>query len=160
MTFPHERTTPSRVDPPSWHEESLRHWDVERAQTNGRDMIQSAFPIITTSQLGSLIEFYVDRLGGRVTYQFPKGTTPVYVGVELGSSALGISQEEGLSYEGRQRFSLWIYVDSVDETVDALRGSGTPIVAEPEDQPWGERIARVSDPDGNEVIIGVTPGDD
>jgi uncharacterized glyoxalase superfamily protein PhnB len=25
---------------------------------------------------------------------------------------------------------------------------------EPADQPWGERVARVLDPDGNEVIIG------
>jgi lactoylglutathione lyase len=28
------------------------------------------------------------------------------------------------------------------------------IVEEPADQPWGERVARVLDPDGNAVLIG------
>jgi lactoylglutathione lyase len=28
------------------------------------------------------------------------------------------------------------------------------ILAAPADQPWGERIARVLDPDGNVVIVG------
>jgi lactoylglutathione lyase len=28
-----------------------------------------------------------------------------------------------------------------------------PIVEEPTDQPWGERMATVLDPDGNRVIV-------
>jgi lactoylglutathione lyase len=28
------------------------------------------------------------------------------------------------------------------------------ITEEPVDQPWGERVARALDPDGNEIIIG------
>ena len=28
------------------------------------------------------------------------------------------------------------------------------VLEEPADQPWGERVARVSDPDGNTVIVG------
>jgi lactoylglutathione lyase len=28
------------------------------------------------------------------------------------------------------------------------------VTEEPADQPWGERVARVLDPDGNEVIVG------
>jgi lactoylglutathione lyase len=28
------------------------------------------------------------------------------------------------------------------------------VVEEPADQPWGERVARVLDPDGNVVLIG------
>jgi lactoylglutathione lyase len=30
----------------------------------------------------------------------------------------------------------------------------TTIVEDPADRPWGERVARVLDPDGNEVLIG------
>lgn len=117
-------------------------------------MIRSAFPIVTTSHMASLVEFYVDTLGGRITYQFPPGTTPQYVNIELGTSILGIGHDAEIGYEGRQRFSLWIYVDSCDEAVEEVRRSGASITAEPEDQPWGERIARVSDPDGNEIVIG------
>ena len=28
-----------------------------------------------------------------------------------------------------------------------------PVLAEPEDMPWGERMAYVSDPDGNPVAL-------
>jgi lactoylglutathione lyase len=49
---------------------------------------------------------------------------------------------------------MWVYADDCDAAVDRLRAGGVRVLQEPEDQPWGERIARVHDPDGNEVIIG------
>ena len=39
-------------------------------------------------------------------------------------------------------------------SIERLREAGVEIVEEPADQPWGERVARVHDPDGNLVIIG------
>jgi lactoylglutathione lyase len=39
-----------------------------------------------------------------------------------------------------------------------LRGAGVPVVAEPADQPWGERVASVRDPDGYTVHIGAPAG--
>ena len=50
--------------------------------------------------------------------------------------------------------SYWVYVDDVDATLEALRASGATVVAEPEDQPWGERVARTRDPEGNLVYLG------
>lgn len=50
--------------------------------------------------------------------------------------------------------SLWPYKDDCDAAVARLREAGVAISEEPADQPWGERVARVLDPDGNEVIIG------
>jgi lactoylglutathione lyase len=35
-----------------------------------------------------------------------------------------------------------------------MRGAGVAILEEPVDQPWGERVARVTDPDGDHVIVG------
>jgi predicted enzyme related to lactoylglutathione lyase len=46
------------------------------------------------------------------------------------------------------------YADSCDEAVERLRAAGATVTEEPADQPWGERVARVLDPDGNEVIVG------
>ncbi|MFD0745041.1 VOC family protein [Phytohabitans flavus] len=37
--------------------------------------------------------------------------------------------------------------------MDKLRAAGVKVLAEPTDQPWGERMATVADPDGNRVII-------
>ena len=34
------------------------------------------------------------------------------------------------------------------------------ILAEPADQPWGERVSHRADPDGNTVMIGQRPPDE
>ena len=34
-----------------------------------------------------------------------------------------------------------------------LRAAGVPVLLEPADQPWGERLAYVEDPEGNPVMI-------
>jgi lactoylglutathione lyase len=53
--------------------------------------------------------------------------------------------------------SIWLYTDDVDAAVSDLRSAGVPVVAEPADQPWGERVASVADPDGYVVHIGAKP---
>lgn len=58
------------------------------------------------------------------------------------------------------RFGLWVYADDCDAAVERLRTAGVEIVEEPADQPWGERVARVLDPDGNLVIVGQRVADD
>jgi uncharacterized glyoxalase superfamily protein PhnB len=47
-----------------------------------------------------------------------------------------------------------VYADDCDAAVDRLRAAGVSVLEPPEDQPWGERVAKVLDPDGNVVIIG------
>jgi lactoylglutathione lyase len=43
---------------------------------------------------------------------------------------------------------------STAATLAGLRAAGVPVVGEPEDQPWGEGVARVRDPDGRLVYLG------
>jgi len=113
------------------------------------------FPILTTRDLGGLLGFYRDLLGFTVTYEFPgPDGEPGYVGLELGTSHLGIGRDPGLKDAPSSRFALWAYVDDCDATVERMRAAGVAVVDEPADQPWGERIARVLDPDGNTVILG------
>jgi lactoylglutathione lyase len=120
-------------------------------------MASELFPIISTPDLDRALAFYRDALGGRVAYEFrdPESGAVAYVGLDIGRSHLGIGVSNDPVAEGTARtISLWVYVDDCDATVGRLRDAGTPIVEEPVDQPWGERVARVHDPDGNEVIIG------
>ena len=113
------------------------------------------FPILTTRDLQAALGFYRDLLGFTVTYEFPgPDGQPAYAGLELGTSHLGIGRDPELTDPPSERFSLWLYVEDCDAEVERLRAAEVPIVAEPEDQPWGERVARVLDPDGNLVIIG------
>ncbi len=117
-------------------------------------MITSAFPIITTPDLERALGFYCDLLGGVVSFAFPSEGAPAYVGVDLGASHLGIGHDPAVDGGGEQRSALWLYTSDCDAVVEAVRAAGGTVVEEPADQPWGERIARVADPDGNRIIVG------
>ena len=120
-----------------------------------QDMFDDAFPIIHTPDLERALGFYRDLLGGVVEYAFPADGEPGYVSLRIGTAHVGIGRVPDLAVdEAGQRFALWVYAESCDDAVERLRGGGAPVTQEPEDQPWGERIARVRDPDGNEVIVG------
>jgi lactoylglutathione lyase len=118
-------------------------------------MFTTIFPIITTADLGAALRFYRDLLGATVDYEFPgPDGKPGYVGLELGTAHLGIGRDPEMTVPASPRFQLWVYADDCDAAVERLRAGGVTIVDEPADQPWGERVARVLDPDGNLVLIG------
>ncbi len=121
-------------------------------------MFTSAFPILSTPNLERALGFYRDLLDGKVSYRFPPEGDPAFVTIRIGSSELGIGHDPAAREgPGGQRTAMWVDADDCDAAVDRLRAGGVPVLQEPEDQPWGERIARVHDPDGNEVIIGSRP---
>jgi catechol 2,3-dioxygenase-like lactoylglutathione lyase family enzyme len=70
----------------------------------------------------------------------------LWFGPSIGIGAGGAADDD--------RFGFWVYVENVDTALALLTAAGAPIVAEPEDQPWGERVARTRDPDGNLVYLG------
>ena len=123
-------------------------------------MFVSAFPIISTPDLARALGFYRDLLDGVVAYQFPPDGDPDFVSLDIGTSHLGLGHDPSRPPDGRGRpFALWVYADDCDAAVERLRAAGVRIVEEPVDQPWGERVAHVEDPDGNTVIIGARQAD-
>jgi lactoylglutathione lyase len=72
--------------------------------------------------------------------------------VGLGPFELGLTAVEEVEPPGR--VALWLYCDDVDAEIEGLRKAGVEITREPEDMEWGERMATVLDPDGNEVYLG------
>ena len=115
-------------------------------------MNERAFPIIGVENVEVTRAFY-EALGFRQTYRFPADGEPVYVTMSRGDSSIGIGAETAVDAD---RFGFWVYVDDVDATLERLRASGAQVVSEPEDQPWGERVARVRDPGGHLVYLGAT----
>jgi lactoylglutathione lyase len=51
------------------------------------------------------------------------------------------------------RFEMFVSVDDVDQTLAALRGDDVQVLKAPEDMFWGERLAWITDPDGNAVAL-------
>ncbi|TDD52245.1 VOC family protein [Saccharopolyspora elongata] len=115
-------------------------------------MFREAFPILSTPDLGRAMRFYCDVLGFESQYRFPTEGEPEFVTLRLESLKLGL----GANPEVRpgRHFALWLYTDDVDEAVGRLRAAGVPILREPQDMPWGERIATAADPDDNQIHLG------
>lgn len=119
----------------------------------------SPFPILAASDLARSAAVY-ERLGFVETYRYPSEGKPEFVALELDGASLGIAEiaepihrrplEATSGYRG---FELCVYTTDVDAAVEALRAGGVPVLAEPADQPWGERLAYVEDPDGNPVHL-------
>lgn len=117
------------------------------------------FPMLSAGDVPASIAFYRDLLGGFVVFRFPEDD-PVFVTLALGESELGIGGVSDAPLHGQpqrpaggHRVELCVYVDDVDDMVGAARAAGAPVLLEPTDQPWGERIAYIADPDGNLVML-------
>lgn len=118
---------------------------------------RDAFPILQVSDLRRSLGFYRDLLGFEVTYCFPDASEPQFVSLTLdggGKLALGPSADPVQSAST----AIWLYTDDVDAAVARLQEAGVRVVAEPADQPWGERVASVADPDDFVVHIGAPSG--
>ncbi len=113
---------------------------------------RDAFPILLVSDLQRSLGFYRDLLGFEVAYCFPSESEPQFVSlaIEGGKLGLGTAQEQVQSAST----AIWLYTDDVDDAVARLRDAGVLVVAEPADQPWGERVASVADPDAFIIHIG------
>src|SRR3954469_17617622 len=116
------------------------------------------FPMLSAEDFAATVSFYT-ALGGIEAYRFPEAE-PVFVTLRIGDSELGIGAMRGAPLHGRaqrpatgHRIELCVEVDDVDATVAQARARGVPVVLEPADQPWGERVAYLADPDGNLVLL-------
>jgi lactoylglutathione lyase len=121
-------------------------------------MTSRAFPVVYARQVAATVRFY-ELLGFRLHFQFPPDGEPGYVGLRRDEDEVGVVAADwprdryGATIADGVRFELFVYVDDVDATVEALRAQGVAILREPEDMPWGERLGYVADPDGNPVAL-------
>jgi lactoylglutathione lyase len=119
-----------------------------------------AFPFVYASDVERAAQFW-ERLGFRRHVQLPEGGEPEYVGLRRGApgAELAISNGQwatdryGLSMGDGPRFEMYLYVADLDGMLGQLAEAGAPILHEPEDMPWGERIATVADTEGNPVAL-------
>jgi uncharacterized glyoxalase superfamily protein PhnB len=120
-------------------------------------MIESAFPILEVRDLPRALAFYRDTLGAELVYRFPDSGEPAYVSLRAGSSSLGIGLAEDAAPGVPSNLLLWFYVDDVDRVTREVAAAGATVLEEPMDQPWGERVAFVSDPFGTRLRLAAMP---
>lgn len=124
-------------------------------------MTERAFPLIFARRLAAAADFYA-QLGFIEHIRHPATGEPAFLGLRRGHAEIGLVP---LSWPHQQYgrvksdtangsgFEMFVFVDDVDAAVGRLRSRGTPVLREPADAPWGERIAHVADPDDNLVAL-------
>ncbi len=93
---------------------------------------------------------FVGFAGGFGIWQFTTpGGTPV--GVPLGGNG---GTARPLNPDGPGTRQLYFESDEPDALWAHLRQAGVPVIQPVQEQPWGQRVFRVCDPDGHIVEVG------
>jgi lactoylglutathione lyase len=126
-----------------------------------------AFPVVYATDVTATARFW-ERLGFTRIVELPAGGEPGYVGLRRDGAELAVTAREwardqyGLALGDGPRFEMFVYTDDVDTLIATLAAEGVPVLRDPADMSWGERIATIADPDGNPVALAnqarVTPG--
>jgi lactoylglutathione lyase len=123
--------------------------------------------MLSVADLSRALQFYGEVLGGNETYRFPDVGDPAFVVLSIGGSQIGLGlmtspvgaiHGRALRPASGHRIELCAYVDDLDATVERMQRASFPVVTEPIEQPWGERVAYVEDPDGNLVLLAEGTG--
>jgi predicted enzyme related to lactoylglutathione lyase len=113
-------------------------------------------PVIVTPDLDRLVTFYTSLFGAAEVMRFPEDGPLFYVGLRLADSELGLAADAGVSLDTPGRMLLSIEVPDVDALLPGVEELGGSVQGPPNDMPWGQRVAHVSDPDGNVVNLTAT----
>jgi lactoylglutathione lyase len=117
-----------------------------------------AFPVIYAGDVTATVAFY-EQLGFEEQYRLPPDGDPGYVSLRRDGHDVAVVTRDaprefiGVEPGDRPRFELFVYVEDVDAIAAALRQAGAPVLREPENMFWGERVAYVADPEGNPVAL-------
>lgn len=125
-------------------------------------MSKGVMAMLVVDDLARALAFYRDGLGGTERYRFPPEGEADFMTLAFGDTEIGLGRVAERPMHGQpqrpasgHRIELCIYVDDVDQAVAALESGGFPILLQPQDQPWGERVAFASDADGNAVMLAM-----
>ena len=115
---------------------------------------------VAVDDASQAIEFYKRAFGAkeRSKMEGPPGKI-AHAELEIGDSVIMLSDPIPQSplktpkEAGGTTASMLIYVEDVDEVVRTAVDAGATITMEPEDQFWGDRLDRITDPFGHVWLI-------
>ncbi|MFE3517778.1 VOC family protein [Streptomyces sp. NPDC059166] len=110
-------------------------------------------PVILTAHQDTLADFYAELFGAEEVFRVPEEGPVFHLGLRIGDTGLGLVTRTDLGPEGAPRILLSIGVDDVDETLGRVETLGGSVRGGAKNMPWGQRVAHISDPDGNPVNI-------
>ena len=116
-------------------------------------MTSTVTPVLVTRDVDRLHAFYAGLLDATEVLRFPDEGPTFYLGLRLGESDLGISADAEVEVGRPVRVLLSIDVPDVDVLLPRVEALGGSAPAPSTDMSWGQRVAHISDPDGNVVNL-------
>jgi predicted enzyme related to lactoylglutathione lyase len=117
------------------------------------------FPIINCKDLLATKAFYRTVFDGRQSYEYVHEGQEVYVTLDVGAGKIALGHGTGPAMYGEtprpatgHAVDLCVYVPDLDAAVAAAPAAGGRIAVEPQQMPWGERVAYLEDPEGTMVL--------
>lgn len=120
--------------------------------------VKLGYVILYVDSLEKTKQFYGELLGLKLRNEFGS-----YIEFETGSTILSMNTRAGGREvtqlpipDGVQKnntFELGFVTTEVEGMIERLRQAGVPILLEPTEKPWGQKVAYVEDPDGHYIEI-------
>lgn len=110
-------------------------------------------PIVRTPDLPRLRTFYETVLGATQALRVPDEGPEFYVELRIGETVLGLVQADDTQIDAPVRIILSAGVPDVDALLPTVESAGGTVPGQPNDMPWGQRVAHVLDPDGNRLNL-------
>ena len=110
-------------------------------------------PYLVVEDATAYLDFLANAFDGveRMRMEMPDGVIG-HAEVEIGDSVVMVSDATPPEFPATEA-QFHLYVEDVDSTYVVAVKAGATAVADPEDQPYGDRIARILDPSGNRWAI-------
>ena len=121
--------------------------------TERNSVSSNVTPVIITHDLERLARFYAGVAGATETSRTPDDGPTFYLGLRIGDSELGIVADDSAEGAPAGRVLLSVEVPDVDAALSRVASLGGHAPAPANDMPWGQRVAHVTDPDGNAVNL-------
>ena len=129
------------------------HWYIA---THGAEIrpegFRSVTPFLHARGAAALIGFLTSAFGARETAHYADSSGAIlHAVVQIGDSPIEISDARG-PYQPMP-IGLHVFVDDVDEVYARALRAGAKADMEPKNEPYGQRIAGVTDQDGNRWFL-------
>jgi len=111
----------------------------------------SCIPIFTVKDPAKARDFYVDKLGFKVLFEW--GSPITYLGLERNNVCVHLNSESNSRQEPGGG-SISVITDEVDNLYAHCINQGVEITIAPDDRPYGLRDFGVKDVDGNIINFG------
>ncbi|HEV2262105.1 MAG TPA: VOC family protein [Candidatus Rubrimentiphilum sp.] len=114
--------------------------------TNTPDGFHTITPRLIAADPAKLVQFLIEVFGATGDYEHSRPSE-----MKIGDSIIMVSDGGGVRKPTRSL--LYVYVDDTDATYQRALKAGATSIEQPQQQPYGDRRAMITDPSGNDWQI-------